>query len=71
MIFLQEVELAVMTKITKKITDFHNQASLLDFINLQHGSRRLWREWLSYEGFFANYYLTFQVRENEKAEVYK
>jgi hypothetical protein len=57
-----------LPQIGEKIAEFHNNLSPQEFVDLQHECRRLWKEWLSPEGFFANFYRHFQVGTLEKAE---
>lgn len=38
-----------------KILEFHHQLSDQDFMELQQACRSLWQQWLSPEGFFANF----------------
>lgn len=46
--------------IAEKVAEFHNNLSPQDFVDLQHECRKLWEQWLSPEGFFANFYRHFQ-----------
>jgi uncharacterized protein YprB with RNaseH-like and TPR domain len=46
--------------IAKKVADFHDSLSPQEFIDLQHECRKLWQQWLSPEGFFANFYRYFE-----------
>lgn len=46
--------------IAEKVADFHNSLSPQEFIDLQHECRKLWQQWLSPEGFFANFYRYFE-----------
>lgn len=57
-----------LPQIAEKVAEFHNNLSPQEFVDLQHECRRLWKEWLSPEGFFANFYRHFQVGTHEKAE---
>jgi hypothetical protein len=57
-----------LPQIGEKIAEFHNNLSPQEFVDLQHECRRLWKEWLSPEGFFSNFYRHFQVGTLEKAE---
>ncbi len=50
-VFVDEGELA---KLDQQVADFHASLTPDGFIALQHACRRLWQEWLSPEGFFAN-----------------
>ena len=47
--------------IDEKVADFHSQLSPKEFIDLQHECRKLWKEWLSPEGFFNNLYRHFRI----------
>lgn len=53
------VEESDIDSVDKIIADFHNKLSPDEFIELQHNCRKLWEEWLSPEGFFANFYRHF------------
>jgi hypothetical protein len=53
------VEEDEIPQIAKKVAEFHQQISPQDFIDLQYECRRLWKEWLSPEGFFGNFYRHF------------
>jgi hypothetical protein len=58
-----------MTPIIKSSRSFFDISSLdspPEFVDLQHECRRLWQEWLSPEGFFANFYRHFQIGMAEK-----
>jgi hypothetical protein len=50
--------------------DFHNSLSEDDFTELQYKCRKVWEEWLSPEGFFANFYRHFEFK-NEITELDK
>jgi hypothetical protein len=45
----------------KILIDFHENISDEDFISLQCNCRRLWQDYLSPEGFFANFYKHFKT----------
>ena len=47
--------------IAEKVAEFHANLSRQEFVDLQHECRRLWEQWLSPEGFFANFHLHFRV----------
>jgi Exostosin family len=49
------VEEDEIPKIAEKVAAFHEQISPQDFIDLQYECRKLWKEWLSPEGFFNNF----------------
>ncbi len=40
--------------IAEKVADFHSNISQQEFIDLQHECRKIWKDWLSPEGFYAN-----------------
>ncbi len=50
-----------LSQIAEKVAEFHNNLSPKEFIDLQHECRKLWKEWLSPEGFFANFYRHFST----------
>jgi hypothetical protein len=52
-VWVSESEMSV---IAEKIADFHSSLSPKEFIDLQYECRKLWKEWLAPEGFFANLY---------------
>ncbi len=47
--------------IAEKVVEFHNNLSPQEFIDLQYECRKIWKEYLSYEGFFANLWQHFQL----------
>jgi hypothetical protein len=49
--------------IDEKIAEFHEKISDKDFIDLQHECRKLWKNWLSPEGFFTNFYKHFSLKD--------
>lgn len=51
-----------LDQLPEKIAEFHNRLSPQDFINLQYECRQLWKDWLSSEGFYANFYHHFDNR---------
>lgn len=55
-VWVEESELSL---IAEKVAEFHSNLSPQDFVDLQYGCRRLWEQWLSPEGFFANFYRHF------------
>lgn len=65
-VWIEENELP---QIAEKIADFHNKLSPQEFVDLQYECRRFWKEWLSPEGFFANFYRHLQASGIEKVEV--
>jgi hypothetical protein len=56
-VWVDESELPL---VAEKVAEFHNNLSPQDFVDLQQECRRLWEQWLSPEGFFANFYRHFQ-----------
>ncbi|WP_026735602.1 exostosin domain-containing protein [Fischerella sp. PCC 9605] len=48
-----------LPQIAEKVAEFHNQLSPEQFIELQYECRQVWKDWLSYEGFFANLWQHF------------
>lgn len=55
--------------IAEKVADFHSSLSEKDFIDLQHECRKLWQQWLSPEGFFANFYRHFELNEKSNLQL--
>lgn len=53
------VDRSELPYIAEKIADFHHSLSPQEFVDLQYECRKLWQEWLSPEGFFANFYRHF------------
>jgi hypothetical protein len=49
-----------LPQIAEKVINFHNNLSPQEFIDLQYECRRLWKEMLSNEGFFTNFWRHFQ-----------
>ncbi len=47
-----------LNTIVNKVLEFHNRLSPDEFIEMQHACRKLWKEWLSPEGFFSHLYLS-------------
>lgn len=45
-----------ISHVAEKVAEFHDRLSPKDFIDLQHECRRLWEQWVSPEGYFANFY---------------
>ena len=54
-----------LPRVAEKVAEFHNNLSPEDFVALQQECRRLWEEWLSPEGFFANFYRHFRMADCE------
>lgn len=55
-VWVEERELSL---VAEKVAEFHSNLSPQDFVDLQHECRRLWEQWMSPEGFFANFYRHF------------
>lgn len=53
------VENKDIEKIGDIITDYHNQISHQEFVDLQYKCREVWQEYLSPEGFFKNFFKHF------------
>lgn len=51
-VWVEEEDLA---HLGEKIVEFHQSLSAGDFVDLQYECRSLWKQWLSPEGFFANF----------------
>ena len=49
--------------IDEKIAEFHEKISDKDFIDLQHECCKLWKNWLSPEGFFTNFHKHFSLKD--------
>ncbi|MEL6438380.1 MAG: exostosin family protein [Cyanobacteria bacterium J06621_8] len=60
-IWIEEHELP---NISEKVAEFHAQITPQEFIDLQYECRKLWKEWLSCEGFFSKFYLHFNFPGN-------
>lgn len=60
------VEEHEVDKIAERVVEFHERLSPSDFVELQHACRKLWEEWLSPEGFFANFYRHFEGNHRVK-----
>lgn len=54
------IDQSEINKVAEKIAEFHKNLSPQAFINMQYGCRRLWEEWVSPEGFFANFFRHFR-----------
>jgi hypothetical protein len=50
--------------IADKVADFHSKLSAQEFVDLQYECRRIWQQWISPEGFFANLYQHLQHIED-------
>lgn len=55
------VDESEIPQVAEKVADFHSRISPQDFVAMQHESRKLWEQWLSPEGFFANFYQHFET----------
>lgn len=53
------VEADELSKIPAKVIEFHTRISDRDFVRMQYECRKLWKEWLSIEGFFTNLHRHF------------
>lgn len=63
-VWIDEKELP---QIAEKVAEFHQNLLPQEFVQLQYECRKLWQEWLSPEGFFANFYRHFQGSTQESA----
>ncbi|MBD2072863.1 exostosin family protein [Phormidium sp. FACHB-592] len=54
------VEESEVSQIAKKVSQFHQRLSPEEFIELQQQCRKMWKEWLSSEGFYSKLHLHFQ-----------
>ena len=54
------VEYDEIDKLPEKILEFHNKLTNDEFIALQKRCYETWKEWLSTEGFFKNFYRHFE-----------
>ncbi|MBD2429779.1 MULTISPECIES: exostosin domain-containing protein [Fischerella] len=50
-----------LPQIAEKVAEFHNNLSPEQFVELQYDCRQMWKDWLSYEGFFNNFWQHFQL----------
>jgi hypothetical protein len=50
-----------VSNVAKRVAAFHEALSPKDFRDLQVSCRKLWEDWLSPQGFFANFYRHFQI----------
>ena len=58
------VDQTELPRIADKVAEFHRNLSPEDLMDLQQNCRKLWEEWLSPQGFFANFFLHFQTMQN-------
>lgn len=63
-IWVNESELS---SIAEKVIDFHHKLSAQEFLELQYECRKLWKQWLSPEGFLENFYRHFQIGQRVSA----
>jgi hypothetical protein len=49
-----------LPSIAEKVSEFHENLRPVDFIQHQRECRQIWKEYLSSEGFFRNFYLHFK-----------
>lgn len=61
------IDKSELNLIADKVADFHNRLSAQEFIDLQHECRKFWKEWLSPEGFFRNFYRHLNVTDERHA----
>jgi Exostosin family len=54
-------------EIVKRILDFHHSKSSQEFTELQHQCYRLWKDWLSPEGFYSNFFRSFSRAISKEA----
>jgi len=57
--------------IAEKVYDFHKNLSDQEFLDLQYECRKIWKEYLSPEGFFANFYRHFSFSQGKNGELIK
>lgn len=50
---------ADLPRIAERVAAFHDALSPAEFEARQHECRRVWEEWLSPQGFFANFFRHF------------
>jgi hypothetical protein len=54
------VDRSEVSRLAEKVNEFHHKLSPQDFRDLQVSCRKFWAEWLSPQGFFANFRRHFQ-----------
>lgn len=57
--FVVWVDQKEIGRVAERVADFHTSLSPVDFQKLQLACRKLWEEWLSPQGFFANFHKHF------------
>ncbi|EHC18224.1 Exostosin family protein [Fischerella thermalis JSC-11] len=55
-----------LPQIARRVLEFHNNLSPQEFVDLQYECRRLWKEWLSTQGFFTNFWQHFPEKYFKK-----
>ncbi|MDF5721139.1 MAG: exostosin family protein [Rhizonema sp. PD37] len=58
-----------LPQIAERVAEFHNNLSNQEFVELQYKCRELWQEWLSYEGFFSNFWRHFPEKSSKEESV--
>lgn len=58
-----------ISQIDRKIAEFHENISAREFIDLQYECRRIWKERIAPEGFFANFYRHFSQVLSDNTEM--
>ena len=58
------VEQTELPSLADKVAEFHRNLSPEDLEDLQHNCRKLWEQWLSPQGFFANFFRHFQTMQS-------
>ncbi len=48
-----------ISHVAQRVAEFHDNLSPKEFLDLQYECRRLWDQWVSPEGYFANFYQHF------------
>ncbi|MFB2768844.1 exostosin family protein [Pelatocladus sp. BLCC-F211] len=48
-----------LPQISQRVIEFHNNLSAQEFVDFQYECRQLWKEWLSTQGFFTNFWQHF------------
>jgi hypothetical protein len=54
-----------LSYIAEKVAEFHHNLSPQQFVELQYECRQIWKDWLSYEGFFSNFWQHFMSERPE------
>lgn len=53
-----------LPSISEKLIEFHEMISPQEFVDLQYECRKVWKDFLSPEGFFSNLYRHFKIYES-------